>query len=161
MRIWSILLIKSDLKWCIHLSRSLFSLLQLLGECHCCYTKESPRAHVAKFYGRLRLIRSVLRASKISVLRGAFSFLSLGCQSKKYNTDLCTMYYISSNKSPWWCAESFIPVIYWNTADLILCWHWNYLPQRASCKILRTHMMQDIVRIWYVAARKLCIVVAR
>ena len=24
MRIWSILLIKSDLKWCIHLSRSLF-----------------------------------------------------------------------------------------------------------------------------------------
>ena len=25
MRIWSILLIKSDLKWCIHLSRSLFS----------------------------------------------------------------------------------------------------------------------------------------
>ena len=27
MRIWSILLIKSDLKWCIHLSRSLFSYL--------------------------------------------------------------------------------------------------------------------------------------
>ena len=26
-----------------------------------------PRAHVAKFYGRLRLIRSVLRASKFSV----------------------------------------------------------------------------------------------
>ena len=25
MRIWSILLIESDLKWCIHLSRSLFS----------------------------------------------------------------------------------------------------------------------------------------
>ena len=24
MRIWSILLIQSDLKWCIHLSRSLF-----------------------------------------------------------------------------------------------------------------------------------------
>ena len=24
MRIWSILLIKSDLKWCIHLGRSLF-----------------------------------------------------------------------------------------------------------------------------------------
>ena len=24
MRIWSILLIKSDLKWCIHLSKSLF-----------------------------------------------------------------------------------------------------------------------------------------
>ena len=28
---------------------------------------ESPRAHVAKFYGRLRLIRSVWRASKFSV----------------------------------------------------------------------------------------------
>ena len=27
MRIWSILLIKSDLKWCIHLSRSLFFIL--------------------------------------------------------------------------------------------------------------------------------------
>ena len=30
-------------------------------------SSESPRAHVAKFYGRLRLIRSVLRASKFSV----------------------------------------------------------------------------------------------
>ena len=31
--------------------------------------KESPRAHVAKFYGRLRLICSVLRASKFAVLK--------------------------------------------------------------------------------------------
>ena len=31
--------------------------------------EESPRTHVAKFYGRLRLIRSVLRASKFSVLK--------------------------------------------------------------------------------------------
>ena len=29
MRIWSILLIKSDLKWCIHVSRSLFLYLQM------------------------------------------------------------------------------------------------------------------------------------
>ena len=29
MRIWSILKIKSDLKWCIHLSRSLFSYFSL------------------------------------------------------------------------------------------------------------------------------------
>ena len=36
-------------------------------ECHCWWTSESPRAHVAKFYGRLRLIRSVGRASKFSV----------------------------------------------------------------------------------------------
>ena len=64
MRIWSISLIKSDLKWCIHLRRSLFyNFNYLLGECHCWWTKESPRAHVAKFYGRLRLIRSILRAS--------------------------------------------------------------------------------------------------
>ena len=69
MRIWSILLIKSELKWCIHLSSSLFLIFQLLGECHCWWTSESPRAHVAKFYGRLRLIRSVLRASKFSVLK--------------------------------------------------------------------------------------------
>ena len=59
MRIWSILWIKSVLKWCMHLSRSLFFIFQLLGECHCWWTKESPRAHVAKFYGRFRLIRSV------------------------------------------------------------------------------------------------------
>ena len=28
-------------------------------------------------------------------------------QSKKYNIYLRGMYYISSNKSPWWCAQSF------------------------------------------------------
>ena len=38
-------------------------------ECHCCWTKESPRAHVAKFYGRFRLICSILSASKFSVLK--------------------------------------------------------------------------------------------
>ena len=68
MRIWSI----SNLirfKWCIHLSRSLFFEFQLLGECHCWWTKESPRAHVAKFYGLLRLICSVLRASNFSCLK--------------------------------------------------------------------------------------------
>ena len=42
---------------------------QLLGECHCWWTRESLRAHVAKFYNRLRLIYSVLRASKFSVLK--------------------------------------------------------------------------------------------
>ena len=48
--------------------KSLFK-FQLLGECPCWWTRESPRAHVAKFYGRLRLIRSVLRASAFSVLK--------------------------------------------------------------------------------------------
>ena len=46
-----------------------YSVFQLLGECHCWWTKESPRAHVAKFYGRLRLICSVLRASNLAVLK--------------------------------------------------------------------------------------------
>ena len=36
MRIWSILLIKSDLKWCIYLSRSLFSYFYTL-----CYMSEN------------------------------------------------------------------------------------------------------------------------
>ena len=48
--------------------KSLF-IFQLLGECHCRWTSECPRADVAKFYGRLRLIRSVLRASRFSVLK--------------------------------------------------------------------------------------------
>ena len=43
--------------------------LQPPGECHCWWTRVSPRAHVAKFYVLLQLIRSVLRASKFSVLK--------------------------------------------------------------------------------------------
>ena len=42
---------------------------ELYGECHCWWTSESPRAHVAKFYVRLGLIRRVLRASKFSMLK--------------------------------------------------------------------------------------------
>ena len=33
--------------------------------CHCWWTSESPRVHVAKFYGRPRLIHGVLRATNI------------------------------------------------------------------------------------------------
>ena len=47
---------------------SSFFSLQLLCECHCLWTNEFARALVAKFYGRLRLIRSVLRVSTFSVL---------------------------------------------------------------------------------------------
>ena len=36
---------------------------------HCWWTRESPRAHVAKSYGQLMLLRSVLRASKFSELK--------------------------------------------------------------------------------------------
>ena len=47
----------------------IFQLLHSLGECHCWLTRESQRAHAAKFYGRLQLIRSVSRASTFSVLK--------------------------------------------------------------------------------------------
>ena len=44
---------------------------------------------------------------------------------------------------------------------------WSYIDIEITClkevlvtkKIIRTHRMQDIVSIWYVAARKLCLVV--
>ena len=43
--------------------------MDVIKRCSILSFKESPRAHVARFYGRLRLIRSVLRASKFSVLK--------------------------------------------------------------------------------------------
>ena len=60
----------TKIKWCkhVHLRRCLFLYFNFL-ECHCWWTKESPRAQIAKFYGRLRLFRSVLRASKFSELK--------------------------------------------------------------------------------------------
>ena len=42
---------------------------ELLGECYCWWTSESPRAYLARFYGQFRLIRSVSRASKLSILK--------------------------------------------------------------------------------------------
>ena len=61
---------KSDLKWCTtSWSLFIFQPLHSLGECHCWWTRESLRTHAAKFYGRLQLIRSVLRASIFSVLK--------------------------------------------------------------------------------------------
>ena len=64
MRIWSILLMKSDLR-----SHFILQPLYSLSECHCWCTRESLRVHAAKFYGRLQLIRSVSRASTFSVLK--------------------------------------------------------------------------------------------
>ena len=60
--IWMWILLKYLFK------KSLF-IFQLIGDCHCWWTSGSPRAHVAKFYGQLRLIRSVFGASKFSVLK--------------------------------------------------------------------------------------------
>ena len=54
----SIMLIKSDLKWCVHPSRSLFLHYNYLGS----ITAGGP-AHAIKFYGRRRLIRSIIRPS--------------------------------------------------------------------------------------------------
>ena len=45
MRIWSILFIKSDLKWCIHLSRSLFLYFNYLVSVTA-GGPESPRGHM-------------------------------------------------------------------------------------------------------------------
>ena len=45
-------------------SRNVWKVGVLLGVCHCGWTSESQRAHVAKFCGRLRL-----RASKFSMLK--------------------------------------------------------------------------------------------
>ena len=54
MRIWSILLIKSDIKWYMDLC-----VFQLFGERRYWWTRESQSVHVANFYGRLWLIRSI------------------------------------------------------------------------------------------------------
>ena len=61
------------LKLCTHLWEEVSFILQLLGVCHCWWTKESPRAHVATFYGRLgwfvafeRIKVSVLKLSEIA-----------------------------------------------------------------------------------------------
>ena len=68
MRVWSILLINPNENG-VYILVETFLIFQPLGECHCRWTIEAPRAHVAKFYGRLPLIRSVLRASKFSVFK--------------------------------------------------------------------------------------------
>ena len=71
MRICSILIIISDLNGVyilVEVSINI-STTTVLCQCHCWWTKESPSAHVAKFFGRLPLICSVLRASKFSALK--------------------------------------------------------------------------------------------
>ena len=63
--VWSVVFILSDLYLCTHISRYLFSVFQLLGECHCWWIKLYERTHLPKFYGRLQLNCSVFRASKL------------------------------------------------------------------------------------------------
>ena len=66
MRIWSILLITSESQWCIQIRKSLFSYFNYLVSVTAGGPR-NPRGHMEPFYGRLRLVRSVLRASKFSV----------------------------------------------------------------------------------------------
>ena len=49
-------------------AQSLF-VFQLPRECLCWWTRESLRAHVAMFFNRFRMIRSICRASKFSVFK--------------------------------------------------------------------------------------------
>ena len=67
---WEIVMFPNEKQvfpWKNKISNGIF-IFQLLGECHCWWIRESLRTHVAKFYGQLRLIRSVLRVSKCSEL---------------------------------------------------------------------------------------------
>ena len=111
----------------------------------------------------------------VALYEGHSVFLSLRCQSKKYNTDLHRMFYISSNKSPWWCAQSFScfhrpevtflvsfffskPLIY-SRSDFTLTS--LLLTEKASCSLEHNKNSQgaNIVIIWYATARKHCVVV--
>ena len=49
-------------------SKNIWNVVKV-GDCHCWWTRESPWVHAAKFYGRLRPSRSILRASKFPVLK--------------------------------------------------------------------------------------------
>ena len=59
MRIWSILLIKSDLKWCIHLSRSLF-LYYCITACGGFCTSVSIRTASLKWFNNALFIAQLL-----------------------------------------------------------------------------------------------------
>ena len=87
------------------------------------------------------------------------------------------MYYISLNKSPWWCAQSFscfhrpkvtFLVCFWvypSYTEIQQIWSYidieiTYLKELlVAYKISRTHRVNAFVSIWYMAAPKLCLVV--
>ena len=66
----------------------IFQPFHSLGECHCWWTRESLRAHAAKFYGGLQLIRSVSRASTFSVLK-FIEIVVLGVYSPSLLASVC------------------------------------------------------------------------
>ena len=63
---WSLLYIKSDLKWCIHLS---WSLLLYFIDFVSVTSGRTESLQCRMFYGQQQLICSVFRASKVSVLK--------------------------------------------------------------------------------------------
>ena len=81
--------------------------LQPLGECHCCWTRDSPRAHVTKFYVRLQLIRSVLRASKFSVLK-FIEIVIFGVYTLSLLASVCFGTFVI-----WWSLFNFFNYFVW------------------------------------------------
>ena len=67
---------------------------------HCWWIIESPRAQVAKFYGRLQLIRSGFGASKLSVLKIDSNFNSVSLLHNPFWIRLlfCTSYNVLEHK---------------------------------------------------------------
>ena len=74
----------------------------------------------------------------------SIQYFPLRCQSNKYNSGLRSMYYISSNKSFWWCTHSFSSLnrrhytfhaYFWahhSYAEIQASWSYNDI-ERASC----------------------------
>ena len=73
----------------------IFQPLHSLGECHCWWTRESLRAHAAKFYGRLHLIRIVSRSSTFSVLK-FIEIVILGVYSPSILASVCFGTFVTS-----------------------------------------------------------------
>ena len=79
MRIWSILLIKSDLKWCIHLSRSLFLYLRILMNFLCIYLGEERGGTLMHVYIWGHIVSLTIRQDLPLLLRYARACSSYEC----------------------------------------------------------------------------------
>ena len=133
------------LKWCIHLSRKSLLIVQLLGECHCWWTKDSPRAHVAKSTVDTRLICSVWRASKFSVFKSDWSCNSVGLLHHPFWHQLVLRHILGKSDLKWCIHLSrslflyYVPII--SFVKFLPCslyiHHWLLYP---ICQYLRnTH----------------------
>ena len=73
----------------------IFQPLHSLGQCNCWWTRESLRAHAAKFYGRLQLICIVSRAITFSVLK-FIEIVILGVYSPFILVSVCFGTFVTS-----------------------------------------------------------------